>query len=127
MSVQVKTSLPAVAFFAAALSLPLLAPSGAHAADTCLTAPKGPAPQGSHWYYRVERPSQRKCWRLVEKDRMSTWAGRLELRVKLIPSPRPCGTREGLSHAYFGAHDPTVHAGATDRLVAVAQLSDWQR
>src|SRR6187549_3551745 len=28
------------------------------------------------------------------------------------------------SLAYFGAYDPTVHAGATDRLVAVAQLSD---
>jgi SAM-dependent methyltransferase len=27
------------------------------------------------------------------------------------------------SVAYFGAYDPTVHAGATDRLVAVAQLS----
>ena len=26
--------------------------------------------------------------------------------------------------AYFGAYDPTVHAGATDRLVAVSQLSD---
>ena len=26
--------------------------------------------------------------------------------------------------AYFGAYDPAVHAGATDRLIAVAQLSD---
>jgi hypothetical protein len=31
------------------------------------------------------------------------------------------------SVAYFGAYDPAVHAGATDRLVAIAQLSDWQR
>ena len=31
------------------------------------------------------------------------------------------------SVAYFGAYDPAVRAGATDRLVAVAQLSDWQR
>lgn len=28
------------------------------------------------------------------------------------------------SVAYFGAYDPALHAGATDRLVAVAQLSD---
>jgi SAM-dependent methyltransferase len=28
------------------------------------------------------------------------------------------------SVVYFGAYDPAVHAGATDRLVAVAQLSD---
>ena len=32
--------------------------------------------------------------------------------------------RDGFgSVAYFGAYDPTVHAGATDRLVAVAQVS----
>jgi hypothetical protein len=48
----------------------MLFPNGAaHAADTCLTAPNSPAPQGSHWYYRLERPSLRKCWRLVQKDR----------------------------------------------------------
>jgi SAM-dependent methyltransferase len=45
-----------------------------------------------------------------------------------------CWTRSELDSAlmrggfgsvtYFGAYDPTVHAGATDRLVAVAQLSD---
>ena len=29
--------------------------------------------------------------------------------------------------AYFGAYDPAIHAGATDRLVAVAQLSDVSR
>jgi SAM-dependent methyltransferase len=28
---------------------------------------------------------------------------------------------------YFGAYDPAIHAGATDRLVAVAQLSDVSR
>jgi SAM-dependent methyltransferase len=29
-----------------------------------------------------------------------------------------------MSVAYFGAYDPAIHAGATDRLVAVAPLSD---
>jgi hypothetical protein len=69
MSVHVGSVVSVVALFAAC-SLPTLLPtSTASAADTCLTAPNKPAPQGSHWYYRVERPSQRKCWRLVEKDR----------------------------------------------------------
>jgi hypothetical protein len=69
MSVHVRSVVSVVALFAA-YSLPMLLPtSTAHAADTCLTVPNKPAPQGSHWYYRVERPSQRKCWRLVEKDR----------------------------------------------------------
>jgi hypothetical protein len=31
-------------------------------ADNCLTAPNSSAPQGSHWYYRVDRANQRKCW-----------------------------------------------------------------
>ena len=26
------------------------------------------APQGSHWYYRLDRATQRKCWRLVKRD-----------------------------------------------------------
>src|SRR5271169_5474734 len=30
--------------------------------DDCLTAPNSPAPQGSHWYYRLDRTTQRKCW-----------------------------------------------------------------
>jgi hypothetical protein len=68
MSVQVKPALSAVAFFVAALFSAVLAPNGAHAAGTCLTAPNAAAPQGSHWYYRIERPSLRKCWRLVAKD-----------------------------------------------------------
>ena len=31
-------------------------------ADDCLTAPNSPAPQGSHWYYHLDRATQRKCW-----------------------------------------------------------------
>jgi hypothetical protein len=31
-------------------------------ADDCLTAPRSPAPQGTHWYYRMDRTNQRKCW-----------------------------------------------------------------
>jgi hypothetical protein len=30
--------------------------------DNCLAAPNSPAPQGSHWYYRLDRATQRKCW-----------------------------------------------------------------
>lgn len=34
----------------------------AHAADDCLAGPKGAAPKGSHWYYRLDRASKRNCW-----------------------------------------------------------------
>ena len=31
-------------------------------ADDCLTAPNSLAPQGTHWYYHMDRTNQRKCW-----------------------------------------------------------------
>src|SRR5580704_10200536 len=34
----------------------------ARAGDDCLAAPNAGAPQGSHWYYRLDRAAHRKCW-----------------------------------------------------------------
>src|SRR5438876_11099256 len=38
------------------------------AADSCLTAPKGATPSGSHWYYRIDRVTKRQCWYLREES-----------------------------------------------------------
>ncbi|MFK4508026.1 hypothetical protein LPJ38_22445 [Bradyrhizobium daqingense] len=38
--------------------------STANAAADCLASPKGVAPQGQHWYYRLERSTKQKCWYL---------------------------------------------------------------
>lgn len=38
--------------------------STANAASDCLASPKGSAPQGQHWFYRVERATKRQCWYL---------------------------------------------------------------
>jgi hypothetical protein len=35
-----------------------------HAADDCLAGPNVTAPQGSHWYYHVDRTTHRECWYL---------------------------------------------------------------
>lgn len=46
------------------------APSAASTASTanvaadCLASPKGVAPQGQHWFYRLERATKRQCWYL---------------------------------------------------------------
>lgn len=40
------------------------APSTANAASDCLGPPKGAAPQGQHWHYRLERATKRQCWYL---------------------------------------------------------------
>jgi hypothetical protein len=38
------------------------------AADSCLAAPKGATPSGSHWYYRIDRTTKRQCWYLREES-----------------------------------------------------------
>ncbi|RXH35742.1 hypothetical protein XH99_08460 [Bradyrhizobium nanningense] len=40
------------------------ASSTANAAADCLASPKGAAPQGQHWHYRLERTTKRQCWYL---------------------------------------------------------------
>lgn len=35
-----------------------------NAAADCLASPKGVAPQGQHWHYRLERSTKRQCWYL---------------------------------------------------------------
>ncbi|MCK1654359.1 hypothetical protein IVA88_23365 [Bradyrhizobium sp. 149] len=40
------------------------ATSTANAASDCLGSPKGAAPQGQHWHYRLERATKRQCWYL---------------------------------------------------------------
>jgi len=55
------------AIFASALAGTALAavmPDAARAVDDCLAVPKGETPEGSHWYYRIDRASKRHCWYL---------------------------------------------------------------
>jgi hypothetical protein len=62
----------------AGANLPPLSNNAAHAAETanaeaakaaddCLSGPKGETPQGSHWYYRIDRATKRHCWYLGDK------------------------------------------------------------
>jgi hypothetical protein len=44
------------------------------AASDCLASPKGAAPQGQHWFYRLERATKRQCWYLRAEDAKATTA-----------------------------------------------------
>jgi hypothetical protein len=43
-------------------------PTNTARADDCLTAPNSPAPEGSHWYYHIDRATQQKCWHVRATD-----------------------------------------------------------
>src|SRR5262245_138208 len=36
----------------------------AAADDECITKPNATPPQGSHWYYRLDRATRKQCWYL---------------------------------------------------------------
>jgi hypothetical protein len=57
------------AFASILAGVPLTAASNsaAPATDNCLSGPKDQAPQGSHWYYRIEHATQRHCWYLRDE------------------------------------------------------------
>jgi hypothetical protein len=59
------SAIAALALSLAAVTATGAAPAhAAAAAEACHAAPKGTAPAGSHWYYRIDRAHQRKCWYL---------------------------------------------------------------
>jgi hypothetical protein len=46
----------------AGVTLVVAMDGAARAADACLSGPKGAAPKGSHWYYRIDHAAKRNCW-----------------------------------------------------------------
>jgi len=56
------------------------------AADDCATKPGASAPQGSHWYYRIERSSGRHCWYLGP---LGAKAHASETRTRTEPATGP--------------------------------------
>jgi hypothetical protein len=48
-------------------------------AAECLSGPKGAAPVGSHWYYRVDRATKKNCWYVrAESSRSAAAASSLQ-------------------------------------------------
>ena len=53
-----------LASFLASAALPAISYSAEPATDDCLSGPKDQTPEGSHWFYRIDRPTDRRCWYL---------------------------------------------------------------
>ena len=93
------------------------APANSLQADDCLAAPNSPAPEGSWWYYRLDWPTQRKCWYLRALDR-SLRRG-TATTATLLRSTR---VRFGRRHSTDGLQisvDPSDTALPSSRLLSV--------
>jgi len=62
MSGQTAKAYAFVALLALVSGANLALPANPARADDCRSAPNSPAPAGTHWYYRLDWPTQRKCW-----------------------------------------------------------------
>ena len=63
MSMRVLLCVPAISAGMMVGALALEANTAAAAVE-CITEPNREPPEGSHWYYRVDRATDRKCWYL---------------------------------------------------------------
>jgi hypothetical protein len=72
-----------LAILSAAVAVPARSSRAQGATDDCLTEPNGAPPQGSHWYYRTDRSTSRRCWYLgPQREKVK------ELREVAPPKPQ---------------------------------------
>jgi hypothetical protein len=81
---------PVVAVLLVAFAGECLNPAEAREEANCLAAPGAQAPAGRHWFYRLDRPKQRKCWylRVQGATEATAKATPREAAAKVTPKPR---------------------------------------
>jgi hypothetical protein len=89
MSKRFVSWVPAACVGLLAAAILLGANRGARAGDDCLAGPnRAPAP-GGHWYYHLDRASNRKCWYVMEPQTRSPTAQAAEPQPAPDPVPQP--------------------------------------
>jgi hypothetical protein len=69
------------------------------AADDCLSGPKDHAPQGSHWYYRIDRATKRHCWYLKDEKPSQSAAATPAPVAKPVSSDTEAATQRSIADA----------------------------
>jgi hypothetical protein len=90
------------AIFACVLAGAPLATPSSGAADDCLAAPKDETPDGSHWYYRIDRTTKRHCWYLREEgEQLSQTASPSSSRpAKPVAPTADASTQQSIANAH---------------------------
>src|SRR6516162_2715357 len=94
MSGQIPRPMGAIAPVATLLVWGVGAPTTTARADDCLAEPNSPAPAGSHWYYRSDRTTQRKCWYIRATDQQAQPVAAQATSDRADPSPAPPNSPE---------------------------------
>jgi hypothetical protein len=96
-----------------------------HASEKCAAQPNLKAAPGSHWYYRVDRASQRKCWFLA---RAGMNVGQpAPAKAQSAAKPQPLPDAPGISEpTRTGWHSPDPRIAATENAVAFQSAHDTE-
>jgi hypothetical protein len=92
MQMSNRTAKFASAIFASLLASAPFTMVSQGTAGECLAGPKGTAPDGRHWYYRIDRATQRHCWYLRDEDNQSQAAP-----LDLSPSANSASPRKEMA------------------------------
>jgi hypothetical protein len=107
----------------ASMPLTTISHGAVPAADDCLSKPKGLAPEGSHWYYRIDRASKRHCWYLGDqRERLSRAKPQDSAPIADSASPqKETATQRPVTDAYAELPLPQT------RVEQQPNASAWQR
>src|SRR5258708_3116382 len=107
----------------AGIPLTTVSHSAVPAADDCLSKPKGLAPEGSHWYYRIDRASKRHCWYLGDqREKLSRANPQNSAAIADPASPqKETATQRPVTDAYAELPLPQT------RVEQQPNASAWQR
>jgi len=104
-------------FLLAAVLLTARTSFAQHPIDDCISRPSSAPPQGSHWYFRVDRMVHRQCWYLGPGGAKVVAGARQTESPTRLPLPRPISppTAESLTGATNAPAVPAqITAGKND-------------
>jgi hypothetical protein len=111
-----------VAGLVATSGLAIAADGGETRITECLAGPKGAPPEGSHWYYRVDRVQNRRCWYLGDAEQKRVAFRRQSAPEKPVrTSSKPALSRQvANARAEFEAWRSNTESPDLPTLVATA-------
>jgi len=124
MSAQVRTQIGSIVL----ISGLLVGSAGIAHADDCLAAPNSPAPKNSHWFYRMDRTQQRKCWHLGDANQPSQQGAVQTARETPPAKPSPSASPYSLENFKdFMAQQENSHLSDKDVEKLYAEFLEWSR
>jgi hypothetical protein len=69
-------------------------------ADDCLSGPKDQAPQGGHWYYRIDHATKRHCWYLKDEKPSQSAAANSAPSAKPVSPNAEAATQRSIADAH---------------------------